>query len=327
MEKVLVLLALFSVFLIVFNLCRLLAQASRKEEELSNATVISGNRVIQGSAIDKNDVKYLYGAPVSTTDELKEWGVIKGFADAICAHLSELMREAEDGKCKDYAALSEQWNIYYGRLRALCIRHKLWNGMLNDRQIFLPTEKQLSLENDLRRRFSEACESGIDKAYESDYMRDQINNYLILQPKHESVRRIMVNDLAGSSSKIRKQYRKICTEMVRDGVLSEKHNKAGDLVVKRKKTVEKKKAPVVLAPSIFSRELYANIDYQMMCKVKHTVGTPENVDRAGNRCEFTSLSHGERYYTSLQCCTCVAFENGSNPCKHMVALAKYLSYI
>lgn len=287
----------------------------------------SKNRVIQGSDLDKNDVKYLNGVPVSTTDELKEWWVIKGFSNAICGHLSELMREAESGKCKDYSALLEQWNTYYDRLRALCIRHKLWNGMLNDRQIFLPTEKQLSLEDDLRKRFLEACESGIDKAYDSDYMRGQIGNYLLLQYKHESVRRKMVNDLAGSNLKIRKQYREICTEMVRDGVLSEKHNKSGDLVVKIKKPAEKKEAPVVLAPSIFSKELYANIDYQMMCKVKHTVGTPENVDRAGNRCEFTSLSRGERYYTSLQCCTCIAFENGSNPCKHMVALAKYLLYI
>lgn len=327
MKTALVLIILFSVFSIGFNLFRLFSKADQKERDAPNATIISKNRVIQGSGIDPNDVKYLYGVPVTTVDELEEWRVLKGFSDAICGHLSDLMRTAESGKCEDYSALNEQWNVYYSRLRALCIRHKLWNGMLNDHQIFYPTEKQLHLEENLRKRFLDACEIGIDTAYIADGRRSEVFIYLFSQPNKEAVRKKMIRALAGDDLEKKKLYRRVCADMVRDGILSERYNEAGTLVVKKKRV--RKKAPEVinLEPSSFSPTLYSKIDCQMIYKIKHTVGVPENVDREGNRCEFTSLSRGERYYTSLQRCTCVAFENGNNPCKHMVALAKYLRYI
>lgn len=273
------------------------------------------------------EARYIDGKQISTHSDLTEWNVLKYFSTAIADHLMDIKREAEDGKCENYGTALKNWDLYYERLRALCIQHKLWNPLMNDHEVFVPTPSQLNAESELRANFLESCELGIDKAYTFDCMKEQIFNYLLLQPRHEAVRRKMVNDLAGSEPENKKRYRKTCAEMVADGILSEKHNDAGDLIVKKKRLTKKKNECLDLEPSTFSEEMYANIDHLMLCKVKHTVGKPENVDRIGNRCVFHSLSTGTMYRTSLSQCTCEAFKGGNAPCKHMVALAQYLFYI
>lgn len=290
------------------------------------------NRIIgSGSTIRYGgDTKYVNGVPVSTTDQLTEWYVLKGFADAISGHLCELMQLAEKGDCENYTELQEDWNTYYTRLRDLCIRHKMWNVAIGDNRIFIPTPSQLRAEKELHARFLVACELGIDNAYIRNGIRKKILDYLLAQPYHVAVRRRMVRELAGDDDEQRKKYRMECNNMVLEGILSETRDERGRLLIKKKRKAASKgksAADDCLEPSVFHYEIYKSIDYRMWCKVKHTVGQPENVDMSNNRCEFHSLSRGELYHTSLTQCTCKAYKNGSSPCKHMVALARHLRYI
>lgn len=274
------------------------------------------------------DRRYIDGKPVSTTEDMTEWWVLKGFSEAIGAHLIALENDMLDGQFLDYDDAKKQWDMYYGRLRDLCIRHKLWNPALNDREIFVPTNAQLALEEQLFQRIEAACEIGISESYQFTVKSKEILDYIRDQPGHAAVRRQMVSELAGNDPNIKDEYRKVCRRMVKDGILSETHDEKGRLLLKKKRARRKEVEEWAgLPPSIFSSSLYQNIDYRMLCKVKHTVGTPESLDRDGNRCQFQSLSTGEVYKTSLEKCTCPAFENGYNPCKHMVALAKHLGYI
>lgn len=274
------------------------------------------------------DRRYINGKPISTPDDLTEWWVIKGFSEAIGAHLSALENDMLDGNCTNYTDTKEQWNMYYARLRELCIRHKLWNPALNDRQIFVPTNTQLALEKQLFQWIEAACESGISESFQYAEKSKEILDYIHAQPGHAAVRKQMVSKLAENDPDIKDEYRKVCRRMVRDSVLTETHDEKGRLLLKKKRTHRKKAEELVdLPPSNFSHSLYQNIDYQTLCKVKHTVGAPISLDLGGNRCEFQSLSSGEIYKTSLERCTCPAFENGHNPCKHMVAFAKHLGYL
>lgn len=274
------------------------------------------------------ETRYINGQPVKTPDDLDEWWVLKGFSEAIAGRLGELMRLAEEGDISDYADARAEWNTLYTRLRDLCICHKLWNPAIGDRRIFVPTQSQLYAEEDLRSRFEEACELGIDFAYTRDRMRKEILDHLQMRPQHSDVRQNMVRKLAGDDAERKKLYRKECSRMAADGLLSETHDEKGRLVVKKKrKRVSSQDTPIVMEPSVFHPEIYKSIDHRMWSKVKYTVGQPENVDRQKNCCEFHSLSRGELYHTSLTQCTCEAFISGYFPCKHMVALAKYLKYI
>ena len=274
------------------------------------------------------DKRYINGRPIQTTNEMTEWWVLKGFSEAISGHLSALEIDMLDGKVLDYDDAKQQWHMYYGRLRDLCIRHKLWNPALNDRQIFVPTDWQLTLEKKLFQRIDAACEIGVSESYQYTEKSKEILDYIHAQPGHAAVRRLMVNELAGNDPAIKDEYRKVCRRMVSDSVLTETHDEKGRLLLKKKRARRKKaEESIDLPPSVFSSSLYQDIDYRMLCKVRHTVGGPLSLDRDGHRCQFQSLSTGEIYKTSLEKCTCPAFENGSVPCKHMVTLAKYLGYI
>lgn len=274
------------------------------------------------------DKRYIAGKPISTLDDLKEWYVLKDFSVAINDHLRDLEREMEDGKCENYAAAKAQWDLYYARLRELCFRHSLWNPALGDRAPFVPTNHQLALEKQLFQRISEKCETGVDKSFQVETMRKEILDYILSQPGRIAARREAVNALAGQDPERKKEYRQVCMQMVSDGILSETHDEKGRLLIRKRRAVKKKAEEVLWpAPEMFSSERFRDVDYQMLCKVKYTVGSPENMDYGGKRCEFHSLSSGALYRTSLGGCTCPAFGNGQRACKHMVALAKYLGYI
>lgn len=297
------------IFIVVlFAIWRISIAVSRRDTSLN------------GLCNDKN--------PVETTDDFREWGVLKGFADAIHGHLEEIMRFAEAGDIENYKEARDEWHTFYERLRSHCIQHRLWNPALNDRQVFIPTCKQLRAEERLFASFDEACELGIDTAYDRACMTKDILSYLEDKPRHASVRRVMVNCLAGTDETLKKQYRRVCDRMVSDGILAESHNESGVLVVRKKrKRTPKAVPPFEMEPSVFRPELYTSIDHNLWSKVYYTVGQPEKVDLQKKCCEFHSLSRGEIYHTSLERCTCVAYEMGNRPCKHMVALAKYFHYL
>lgn len=287
---------------------------------------------IEISMVYEGEERYIDGVPIKTPDQLKEWWILKGLTENIAAHLQVLENDMYLGNCDNYAKSKEEWMIFYKRLRELCIRHRLWNPVLNDRQRFVPTVSQSFAETKVYRQIDESCEIGIDTAYHHHIAKEAIRNYIHSADGHVVHRRTMVNHLCGSDAEMKKVYRRLCDKMVADGILTESHDEKGRLLLKirrRRKSNPINNEPsagVPMTPSKFDPSLYSNISNAMLAKVRHTVGEPLNVDRQNNCCEFISLSTGTRYYTSLTSCSCPAFSH-SEACKHMVALAKHLWYI
>lgn len=275
------------------------------------------------------DPRYINGREIKTTDEWDEWKVIKNLAWNISTHLLDLEREMAEGKCNNYNAAKTEWHQSYYKLRKMCIQHRLWNPLIGDHAIFEPTKAQLDAESALFQKIADACEDGIDVAYQKSRQKEKILNY-IREQKTSIVRKKMVNALCGTDEILKKEYRRTCDALVKESVLVEGHDSKNQLTLRIKRQYTKKaettQAPLQLPPSIFSRTLYEGVPKKLEYKVIHTVGEPLNVDRQNNRCEFISTADGTRYYTTLSQCTCPAF-GGKEPCKHMLAFAKYLGYV
>lgn len=324
-------LILFIIFVIAWMLFVLFYHAKKKENQQKHDPYhIDTDHWVKGKGISigySGDTRYINNREIKTPDEWTEWSVIRGFAMSISGHLKDLERKMLDGRCENYAVAKSEWHTFYERLRKLCIQHCLWNPMLDDHEIFKPTKSQTEAEQQLFQRIDAACISGVDIDYQRRSRKDKILCYMQSQNGQSVVRKTMVNHLCGTDVEEKKQYRKICNELVASGILTESHDEKNQLTIKLKRQYKKTaKEPTQLSPSVFIRTKYENLSPKMQYKVKHTVGTPTNIDRENNRCEFVSLSTGERYYTSLSQCTCPAY-CGNEPCKHMVALAKHLGHL
>lgn len=320
----------FIIFDIAWMIFVFIHHARKKEKQQKNDPChIDADHWVKGKTISigySGTARYINGREIKTCDEWDEWGVIKGFSMNISGHLKELERKMLDGRCDNYAAAKSEWHSYYSRLRKLCIQHCLWNPMLDDHAIFKPTTAQAEAEKQLFRRIDAACATGIDTDYQRSSRKEEILSYITSKNGHV-VRKSMVNHFCGADDALKREYRRICNEMVASGILMESHNDKGQLTLKIKRQSKKKQnVQPQLAPSTFVRIKYENLSPKLYYKVKHTVGAPLHVDKTNNRCEFVSLSTGERYYTSLSQCTCPAYHN-NEPCKHMVALAKHLGYL
>lgn len=322
------------ILIVIVAICISNSRSNKRLNEDTSTSYKPQNRVssskdgVTFSMQYDGDVRYVDGIPISTFNDYIEWSVIKGFSMSLGNTLRLLENDMEEGKCLNYADARKQWDMYYNRLRELCIRHKLWNPVLEDRCIFTPTSLQLEKEKQLFQRIDTACELGINEAYQYTVKSKEILDYIASQPNKVATRVNMVNKLAGSDVNKRAEYRQVCRRMVKEGILSETRDKNDKLALRKKRARRiKNEPPEELPPSCFSQSLYQNVDFKMLCKVKHTVSAPISVDHEGRRCEFQSLSQSKTYKTSLSQCTCQAFKDGFSPCKHMVALAKYLGYI
>lgn len=321
----------FIVFDIAWVIFVFIHNARKQEKRKKNDPChIDAEHWVKGKGISigySGDARYINGREIKTKDEWDEWGVIKGLSTNISGHLLSLERSMLDGRCENYTAAKSEWHSYYLRLRNLCIQHCLWNPMLDDHAIFRPTPDQIEAERRLFQRIDAACASGIDVDYQRSSHKDEIRSYIQSKKGQPVVRKTMVNHFCGTDSELKKEYRRVCDEMVASGILSESHDEKGRLTLRIKRQYKKKAKEIQqIPPSTFVRAKYENLSPQMLYKVKHTVGEPINVDKENNCCEFVSLSTGDRYHTSLSQCTCPAY-GGGEPCKHMVAFAKHLGYL
>lgn len=281
------------------------------------------------------EVRYINGKPLSTNEDLERWWVLKGFSDAIQAHLYQLEQELITGKFTDSKSHLTEWHEYYAKYRHLCIQHGIWNAMLEETERFIPTKIQLQKEEALYQRIERDVITGETeiKRVEEDRRSyedkcAEILDYIGSQYGHVAVRHQMITALSKGDASRKSELLKVCKRMVWENILTESTNSDGKYVV-RKKRKSRQSVTVETQPekAEFSKELYASIPRKTLYKVEYTVGKPSCVDREKGTCVFISQTCGVKYHTSLSNCSCPAF-NGprSVPCKHMVALAKYLGY-
>jgi hypothetical protein len=284
-----------------------------------------------------DDGRRINGKPLSTHEDWARWWVLKGFSDEIFSHLCSLLDDITKGKCKSIPDARDEWKAYYSRYRALCIRYGIWNLAIEDRLPFMPTSRQLDYEKAVYSRLDHAVQNG-NRVHErlKEEQRDyddrskKVLEYIDMQYKHSAVRHVMLSSLSADNLSEKSAYLKTCQRLVREEVLSESHNDANKIVLRKKRVNRKAVTLVTQSPqkSVFSKEWYACIPEKTLYKVEYTVGLPTNLDTGNNRCTFKSQSCGAFYCTSLTECSCAAFKNDpSIPCKHMVALAIHLGYL
>ena len=155
--------------------------------------------------------------------------------------------------------------------------------------------------------------------------RDAILHYIASMPGHIAKRAEMLRVVSKQEGISQDQLTKIYKGMVKGRIVSEKKN-GNRYEVKKSPKKTKKAKEIKLPMSVYIPENYAKVSRKTVFKVEYTVGAAENIDRVNNTGEFISKASGEKYYTSLERCTCMAYKGEKDPCKHMVALAIQLGY-
>lgn len=280
---------------------------------------------------NRDDGRRLFGSKLYSRDDWDRWNVLKGFSYGIYAHLKDLEKGIESEKTTNAAEMLEEWFAYYQKYRTLCLNIGCWNECIGDKKPFTASSSQLQKEKKLKEDMQLRYEAvnNYRKSYweheqSLEQYREAIKSYILSQPYHVARRTDMLKHISAETGMPYKELSAICSKMIKDGILSQKKNgNRYEIKIARKKPQKK---PPVLPPSNYYPGNYVNVTRHTLYKVDYTVGRPINVDKTKNTCEFISESTGEKYYTSLEKCTCSAFSRPVDPCKHMVALAIHLGY-
>ena len=205
----------------------------------------------------------------------------------------------------------------------------MWNDLLNDHTPYIPTMAQLRQEKILYQRIENVYRECLEERKLYNQYRDQILSYLLTQPEHKVIRKKLFRHFDQNDEGKNKQFAKLFRQLVKNKVLSYRQNKDGKYYVRKSPTrKQKSKETLSLPASNYVSWQYEHVDKKTLYKVEYTVDPPQNVDRNTNTCTFISRSSGEKYYTSLNECTCPVYNaSEKHACKHMLALAIYLGYI
>lgn len=282
------------------------------------------------------DGRRINGHVLETNEDWDRWWVKKGFTDGLFRHLKELEQDIESIKSDHAADSLSDWHRYYKTYREVCLECGIWNQLIGDREPFVASEKQISMENDmidhlsLRYNAAEEARETYRQAEAADQVyKDVILDYIQRQPGHVAKRYDLLQTVSFDSEIPIERARSIYKSMVsaRD-LLEKKDGRIYVVKVARKKAAkpETGQFQAQLPPSVYTALHYSQIDRKTIYKVEYTVGHVQNLDSEANRGEFVSLTSGARYYTSLTKCTCPAYSDSLHPCKHMVALAIELGY-
>lgn len=284
---------------------------------------ISQNRQNDG----EQDLRRVDGHLCKTDTDYHKWNIINGMAREMHYRLKEIAYLLSDPATENGDTLYAEWKLRYGSYRALCIKHGMWNYQLDDYKTFVPTYPQTIAEEKLKRRIEDLYKTWVTEHCQYVVENDLILDYLRKCPRCHAIKSDLVRDLSNGNSEERKKINRIYSRLKRKGIIADKqlqgtNNFEARIVTHHKKELQ----PISLLPSTYNVALYSDLDQFDLFKVQNTVGLPENIDKTKNTCTFTSLGNGEVYNTSLNMCTCPAFQN-SGRCKHMVALAMHLGYL
>lgn len=289
-------------------------------------------------------VRCIDGHPIKTPDDWDKWCVVKNHSLAIEGHLNSIKSEMEKKrKTHNIRELYSEWLEYYEKYRTWCIRYSLWNCILEEKEPFVPTSRQIDKEKRMLADMEAFCvkceEDQLDyhaDIAEKEMYGEKILAYLLKLPYHRGYRHVAIKELSTGDPELKKIVWSAYRYLLSKGTIIEKKDEAGHYLF-RKAPVRKSKDSLIetetnsvaLSPSVFHPGRYANVTNYTKCKARYTVGLPVDLDRSGNRCTFISTANGEKHQTSLERCTCLAYQNNNQhePCKHMVALAIYLGHI
>ena len=290
-------------------------------------------------------VRFIDGHPIKTPEDWDKWCVVKNHSRDIEAHLVTLKHEMEKKhKANNIRSLYTEWLDYYEKYRSWCAQYLLWNCILEEKEPFVPTSLQVAKEKHMLDKMEKFCKKCEDDQldYHADIAEkikhgEHITAALLKFPYHRGYRHIVINELSKGDKQLKEQYMKAYRYLRSQGIIIEKKDETGHFLFR--------KAPVrkyqdddnscesgqhsQLEPSTFKPWRYETVTNYTKCKVRYTVDVPRDLDRSGNRCTFISTANGEIHRTSLEQCTCLAYQNNGSrePCKHMVALAIHLGYI
>jgi hypothetical protein len=284
------------------------------------------------------------GKPIKTGRDWNRWAIVKGTSTHMEFYIRNLEVKMNDPRVDNAQDVYKEWKARYKEYREYCMRHKLWNFLIDDRTSFIPTEKQLIAEKQylhrIERQFSASHskrESYQEEQNQLDAIKASILNYIKSQPGKRAVRHIMFKQLAENSdlsdSLIRRAYR----ALLKDGTIGEKKNENNRIITRiihrRKEKLTEQSSSTQASttapfrPSVYNPALYANVSPRLFDKARYAVTLPAIItNRSSNACDVQSMSSDAVYHTTLESCTCPAFER-EQPCKHMVALAVRLGYL
>lgn len=315
---------LIPLFIILLN--------KRSQHKTDNSSMFI-NRRDQHAGLDQ---RILYGMPLRTREDEQHWWVLKGKGDGYVARLFDLEKRIESETETDPDSCFAEWKERYQKYRDLCVSTHMWNELIGDHAPFLPTQQQRLEEERLLQKIQTKLKDSnkkreLYKEQEKErlILQKEILDYLLKQPYHKSLRHLLIRNLSEGDEVRKKAVSAEYRRMIRQRILIEKQGEDGKYTVKKAPANRTKDTTheFSLPASYFRPDFYKLVDRVDEYKVLETVAKPINVDREKNIGEFISVTRGDHYWTSLEACTCPAYEsNGSRPCKHMIALAKYLGY-
>ncbi len=270
--------------------------------------------------------RYIDGHLIQNADDMEKWNVLRGHQMALERRLYDIeyLLKKEDTDNGD--ALYREWLMRYDRYRTICISTGMWNWVVGDRKTFVPTSEQIAAEDRKKKETEQLFQSW--KLAHDIYAkrRDGIIRYLESSPRKHAIKSRLVQDLSCGNAAERKELFKVYKKLKAQGVIGDKEIRSG--VVETRIIIHRKKPDTTeqVTPSAYFHSKYMNIPKRDYYKTVYTVGSPENVDKVKNTCSFTSLTDGTKYYTSLEKCSCPAYERDGR-CKHMIKLALHLGYL
>lgn len=280
------------------------------------------------------EIRYVNGMPLKTTDDLVEWQTIMAHGKNMYGRMLKYEDIITGSSEEEAAKALISWESLFIDYRSYVLKHGLYNELIGDRKPYKGTADQLCIEDSVRTHIGLL------------YQESKIKRQIILEAKNQIL--TYTHDHKGEDRRKstlirtvyptvgddkRNLYQRAYKELLADGVIREIIRQNGtryiQLCSKKKGNFSKKfNNTLEISLDTFSKliqsqlnpELYANLDFKTICKARYDVGAPRDLDRNRNNCTFISESTGEPYTTSLEACTCPAFQNGINPCKHMVKL-------
>ena len=280
--------------------------------------------------------RYLNGKPIKTTDEFNKWKVINNHAIDLRNHLIMLQNHFTSGNDLQAKQHYQEWKECYQKYRAIVVQHPLWNTYIESHELFTETPAQLAKEKaflaKVEKKYKEAeldREIYISEQYDKHLLEQEMLNYLQNCPRKKCRKEEMIKALSAGDKDRRKALQRVYQSMKLRDIIGDKRDENGNLITRfiihRKKAEDPDSLEIVLPASTYKPELYAKIYEDTVLKATLTVDPPQRLNRSKNTCQFIISTSGTVYYTSLEKCTCPAY-NTKEPCKHMVKLAITLGY-
>ena len=187
---------------------------------------------------DTSNGRVIDGHPLRTQEDWARWSVYEKKARDVSNRIMDCEKALRSPFCENPQEVADQAQSLYKEFESLCSTYGMWNWLINDYEVYIPTARQRCDSFDFLRSITSLVPDAIEKRDLSFRAEQVVNEYLQSCPRHTGYRADIVRLLSSEMDCTPSDSAKMLRVLYKRNLFIESKKQQGRIVVRKR--IEKK---------------------------------------------------------------------------------------